>query len=62
MQLAAEDSDGVRLMNLRFIAGLPLKDAAVALGLSQQTAEREWAYARARLYARLLQDAGPGAD
>jgi RNA polymerase sigma factor (TIGR02999 family) len=61
-QLAAEDADAARLVNLRFFAGLTLKDAAVALGLSQRTAERQWAYARAWLYARLRQDAGPDAD
>jgi RNA polymerase sigma factor (TIGR02999 family) len=46
-QLAAEDPDAARLVNLRFFAGLSLKDAALALGLAQRTAERQWAYARA---------------
>jgi RNA polymerase sigma factor (TIGR02999 family) len=62
IQLAAEDPEAVRLVNLRFFAGLSLKDAAVSLGLTQRTAERQWAYARAWLYARLRQDAGPNAD
>jgi RNA polymerase sigma factor (TIGR02999 family) len=61
-QLAAEDPDAARLVNLRFFAGLTLRDAAVSLGLSQRTAERQWAYARAWLYARLRQDSGPDAD
>jgi hypothetical protein len=39
-----------------------LRDAAGSLGLSQRTAERQWTYARAWLYARLRQDAGPTAD
>jgi RNA polymerase sigma factor (TIGR02999 family) len=55
-QLAAEDADVARLVNLRFFAGITLKDAAVSLGLAQRTAERQWAYARAWLYARLRQD------
>ena len=55
-QLAAEDSDAARLVNLRFFAGLNLKDAAAALGLAQRTAERQWAYARAWLYARLREE------
>jgi RNA polymerase sigma factor (TIGR02999 family) len=59
--LAVEDPDAARLVNLRFFAGLKLKDAAVALGLAPRTAERLWAYARAWLYARLRQD-GPNAD
>jgi RNA polymerase sigma factor (TIGR02999 family) len=61
-QLAAEDPDAARLVNLRFFAGLTQKDAAVALGLAARTAERQWAYARAWLYARLRQDDGPNAD
>ncbi len=55
-QLAVEDSDAARLVNLRFFAGLTLKDAAAALGLAQRTAERQWAYARAWLYARLREE------
>jgi RNA polymerase sigma factor (TIGR02999 family) len=61
-QLAGEDPDAARLVNLRFFAGLTLRDAAVSLGLSQRTAERQWSYARAWLHARLSQDAGPNAD
>lgn len=53
VELAAEDADAARLVNLRFFAGLTLKDAAAALGLAPRTAERQWAYARAWLYARL---------
>src|SRR5437868_13418918 len=48
-QLAVEDPDAARLVNLRFFAGLTLKDAAVFLGLARRTAERQWAYARAWL-------------
>jgi RNA polymerase sigma factor (TIGR02999 family) len=55
-ELAVEDPDAARLVNLRFFAGLTQKDAAVALGLAPRTAERQWAYARAWLYARLRQD------
>ena len=57
-QLAAEDAAAARLVNLRFFAGLTLKDTAASLGLSLRTAERQWAYARAWLYARLRQDDG----
>jgi RNA polymerase sigma factor (TIGR02999 family) len=55
-QLAAEDPGAAQLVNLRFFAGLAQKDAAAALGLAPRTAERQWAYARAWLYARLRQD------
>jgi RNA polymerase sigma factor (TIGR02999 family) len=61
-QLAAEDPDAARLVNLRFFAGLTQKDAAVSLGLAARTAERQWAYARAWLYARLRQDDVQSAD
>ena len=61
-QLAVEDPDAARLVNLRFFAGFTQKDAAVSLGLAPRTAERQWAYARAWLYARLRQDDGPNAD
>ena len=60
-QLAEEDPDAARLVNLRFFAGLTLKDAAASLGLAPRTAERQWAYARAWLYARLRQDDVPSA-
>ena len=61
-RLAAEDPDAARLVNLRFFAGVTLKDAAASLGLALRTAERQWAYARAWLYARLREDDGQSAD
>lgn len=60
--LAQEEPTAARLVNLRFFAGLTLKDAAASLGLPLRTAQREWAYARAWLYARLREDDGPNAD
>jgi RNA polymerase sigma factor (TIGR02999 family) len=61
-QLAVEDPDAARLVDLRFFAGLTLKDAATSLGLALRTAERQWAYARAWLYARLRQDESQHSD
>jgi RNA polymerase sigma factor (TIGR02999 family) len=52
---AVEDPSAAQLVHLRFFAGLTLKDAAASLGLARRTAERQWAYARAWLYARLRQ-------
>jgi len=60
--LAVEDPGAAQLVNLRFFAGLTLKDAAAALGLAMRTAERQWAYARAWLYARLREADAPPAD
>ena len=59
-QLAVEDPGAAQLVNLRFFAGLTLQEAADAMGLALRTAERQWAYARAWLYARLRQDDAPG--
>jgi RNA polymerase sigma factor (TIGR02999 family) len=61
-QLAVEDPEAAQLVNLRFFAGLTLKDAADSLGLALRTAERQWAYARAWLYARVRQDDAPEAE
>ncbi len=55
-QLAVEDPGAAQLVNLRFFAGLTLKEAADSLGLALRTAERQWTYARAWLYARLRQE------
>ena len=60
--LAVEDPQAAQLVNLRFFAGLTLKDAAAALGLAMRTAERQWAYARAWLYARLREGDRQAAD
>jgi RNA polymerase sigma factor (TIGR02999 family) len=59
-QLGVADPDAARLVNLRFFAGLTLRDAANSLGLTHRTAERQWAYARAWLYARLRRDNDQG--
>lgn len=61
-QLAVEDPGAAQLVNLRFFAGLTLPEAATTLGLSLRTAERQWAYARAWLYARLRPDDASGSQ
>src|SRR4051794_12192489 len=38
------------LVKLRYFAGLTLAEAAVALGLAHNTADRYWAYAKAWLH------------
>jgi RNA polymerase sigma factor (TIGR02999 family) len=42
-----------RLVKLRYLAGLPLADAAEALGISAATAKRHWVYARSWLYGKI---------
>jgi RNA polymerase sigma factor (TIGR02999 family) len=61
-QLAVEDPGAAELVNLRSFAGLTLQEAADSLGLALRTAERQWAYARAWLYARLRQDDAPAVE
>jgi RNA polymerase sigma factor (TIGR02999 family) len=52
-RLAELDSRRAELVKLRFFAGLTMPEAAVALGISLATAERQWAFARTWLYAEL---------
>ena len=48
--LAAHDPRKAELVKLRYFVGLTTEEAAAALGLSERTAKRDWAYARAWLY------------
>ena len=52
-RLAMHDPEGAELIKLRFFAGMPNVEAARVLGLSERTAKRTWAYARAWLYEEL---------
>ena len=54
--LAAEAPDVAELVKLRFFAGLSVKEAGQALGISRTTAFRHWTYARAWLRAELAGD------
>jgi RNA polymerase sigma factor (TIGR02999 family) len=56
-RLGLESQACAELVKLRFFAGLTLAEAAASLGLARRTADRYWAYARARMY-ELLHD-GP---
>ena len=51
--LADEDPPAAKLVELRYFAGLTLKEAATALGVSNRTADRLWAYAKAWLHQTL---------
>jgi RNA polymerase sigma factor (TIGR02999 family) len=55
-RLAEKDPAGAELIKLRFFAGLPNVEAAEILGLSERTAKRTWAYARAWLFEELKKD------
>lgn len=57
--MARDAPQFAELVRLRFYAGLDVASAARVLGKSERTIEREWTYARARLF-RLLGDADEG--
>jgi RNA polymerase sigma factor (TIGR02999 family) len=52
-QFEREDPDRARLVKLRYFAGLSIREAADALGISAATAKRQWVYARAWLFGKL---------
>jgi RNA polymerase sigma factor (TIGR02999 family) len=58
--LGSQEPEIARLVQLRFFAGLTLEEAAQSLGLSQRTAYRHWAYARAWLRRELDRADDPG--
>ena len=57
-RLASIDPDQVRLVELRFFAGLTIDEAAVALGWSSGSVKREWTVAKAWLQRELSEGAG----
>jgi len=52
-KLAADDPEKAKLVKLRYFAGLSLKDAADAMGISERTAKRYWVIAKAWLFNAL---------
>jgi RNA polymerase sigma factor (TIGR02999 family) len=52
-RLAAHDAVKAELVKLRFFVGLTIEQAARVLNLSEPTAKRHWAYARAWLYREI---------
>jgi len=53
VKLEQLDPDQVRIVELRFFAGLTVEEAAAALAISPATVKREWAVAKAWLYREL---------
>ena len=48
-KLAKQDARKAELVKLRFFGGLSIREAAVALGISESTADADWAFAKAWL-------------
>jgi len=51
-----------RLVKLRFFAGLTIAEAGAAMGISDTTADRYWAYARAWIQREMAVADGPKCD
>lgn len=58
-KLAMEDPKAAEIVKLRFFAGLTLDEAGQLLGVTDRTAKRYWAYARAWLFDEMRQKVGP---
>jgi RNA polymerase sigma factor (TIGR02999 family) len=56
VRLATQSPIQAKLVNLRFFAGLTIKEAAAALAISTATADRYWTYARAWLQREMARD------
>jgi RNA polymerase sigma factor (TIGR02999 family) len=52
-KLAHESAQQAEIVKLRYFVGLEHAETAEALGISEATARRHWAYARSWLYAEL---------
>ena len=55
-ELERHDPQAAALVKLRYFAGLSHQEAAEALGIGRQAADRLWALARAWLYQRLSEE------
>ena len=60
-RLEAHDARAADVVRLRHFAGLSVEETATALGVSERTVKREWAFARAWLF-RALNANAPGSD
>jgi RNA polymerase sigma factor (TIGR02999 family) len=52
-QLGRESAQSAELVKLRFFVGMEYSDAAKVLGISERSAKRQWAFAKAWLYREL---------
>src|SRR5438270_5317613 len=53
-KLAQTDQQAAELVQLRYFAGLPLREIAEILGISPRTADRLWAFAKAWLHEEIV--------
>jgi RNA polymerase sigma factor (TIGR02999 family) len=55
-RLETEDPDAASVVRMRYFAGLSVAETAAALGISERSVAREWAYARAWLAGVLKEE------
>jgi RNA polymerase sigma factor (TIGR02999 family) len=56
-RLEQEDPDSARIITLKFFGGLTNREVAGMEGVTERTIERQWAFARTRLYEMIRDDA-----
>ena len=52
-RFATVDAQKAELVKLRYFVGMTIEEAAAVLGVSEPTAKRWWAYARAWLFSEI---------
>ena len=52
-KLAETDKQAAELVQLRYFAGLPIREIAEILGIAPRTADRLWAFAKAWLHQEI---------
>jgi RNA polymerase sigma factor (TIGR02999 family) len=55
-RMEKEDPESARVIVLKFFGGLTNREVAEILGLSERSVERQWAYAKASLFAMVKQE------
>ena len=59
-RLQADNPGSIRVVEMRYFAGMSIDETAEALGISTATVEREWRYARAWLFRELAESDNAG--
>lgn len=57
-RLEKEDPDSVRIISLKFFGGLTNKEIAAMNGVTERTVERQWAFAKTRLFQMIREETG----
>jgi RNA polymerase sigma factor (TIGR02999 family) len=60
-QLELQDEASARIVNLKFFGGLTNRQIAELHGVTERTIERQWAYARLKLYEMIDAETGDNA-